>query len=159
MLKVSWEKPKMLPGWDWTLEVHLEARIWKKRWETLQMEWWSFWPSFPSNQTGVGRICSTAVSVKMEKSFSHPQQKKTVYFFEEFGGSFPGVGCKLFEYHHPLYPPNPLPLTLHSFCQQPRFVCLPKISLLSLVLPPLVPHFCRILPGHSLGIQEPVLAH
>ena len=177
---------------------------------------------------GIGRLCSTPVSVKWEKSLSHPQEKKPVHCLRNWakaplglksekvfiiqscltlcnpmdcsppassvhrilqarilkwvavpsssGSSrprdqtwVPCIAGRLFtswshkgspwgwleaiEYitHFPTQSPSSLPLTLHSFCPQHHFVCLPEISLPSLMLQPSAPHSlsrsARTFPG------------
>lgn len=79
-------------------------------------------PPFLPFRLGIGRICSTVVSVKTEKSFSHPQQKKTIFFFEEFGWSFPWGCLQTIWVPSPTFPPKslashpPLVLPTAPFC-------------------------------------------
>ena len=87
----SGEKSKILPGWNLTLAVYLEARIWKKSSESLQTAWWSLWLSFPSTQTWHWEtLLYTRVSQVGEEPFS-PTGKETCPLFEELGQSSPGV--------------------------------------------------------------------
>ena len=87
----SGEKSKILPGWNLTLVVYLEARIWKKSSESLQTAWWSLWLSFPSTQTWHWEtLLYTRVSQVGEEPFS-PTGKETCPLFEELGQSSPGV--------------------------------------------------------------------